>query len=325
MKTVKEFLQEHWDQKSPLLLGYSGGPDSKALLYALIEADVGPYLHLAHVDHGWRPSSAQEAEKLRGESKELNIPFHCLKIEKKIVQNAEDAARKERLVFFQSLCQKIPFQALILAHQADELVETTLKRVFEGAHLTKLGGMEKVSFFEQMVIWRPLLQISKKEIFTFLSEKGLSFIEDSTNKDPKYLRARMREEMIPFLHRSFGKNIIKNLQCLSERSIELNMYLDQKTAHCPWKEADFGAAIYLNNLERIEKRHLLQRFGAKYKLSLRREVIESLVDWVADPQKMRKIRVQFRWIVVMRGWIILFSQKTGLIPLDQIRNLIKSF
>ena len=66
LKRVAQFLGAHWDGASPLLLGYSGGPDSKALLYALLEVGCNA-LQVAHVDHGWREESRGEAEAIRSE------------------------------------------------------------------------------------------------------------------------------------------------------------------------------------------------------------------------------------------------------------------
>lgn len=137
---TKEFLFVHWDRKKPLLLGYSGGPDSKALLYALLECDARP--HLAHVDHGWREESRAEAEECRAEAIKLGLPFHTIRLD---IPKKEDAARIARFSFFQSLYRTGPFQALLLAHQADDLAETVLKRTLEGAHLAFLGGMEAAS------------------------------------------------------------------------------------------------------------------------------------------------------------------------------------
>ena len=150
---VAAFLKEHWDGSSPLLLGYSGGPDSKALLYALLEAGV-KNLHLAHIDHGWREESGAEAEALRGEAESLGCPFHTVRLPKPGKGNWEDEARKGRLAFFQSLFQIEPFQALLLARQKEEQAETVLKRVLEGAQ--SRPGIEPAGRCEQMAGLRPL-------------------------------------------------------------------------------------------------------------------------------------------------------------------------
>ncbi len=357
MKRVKEFLKNYWDGKSPLLLGYSGGPDSKALLYALFES-VGPHLHVAHIDHGWREESRAEAEQIREEIFDLKLPFYTTRLNISFKKNKEEMAREARLHFFLSLFEKVPFQALVLGHHADDLAETALKRLFEGAPLSHLGGMEGSSVlyrnnlknrdfgkeapqnfdseqatiagrqgasenqnFEvkptkaktdsssccgigSMPVWRPLLKMKKQELLSFLEERQLKPFFDSTNSDPTYLRARLRGETIPFLCDSFGKSVRDNLCLLSERSYELNRYLDRKTAGFKVVEGSWGFAICCEGFERLERRHLLQKVARERDLVLTRTVLEPILDWIDDLGERRKLFFQSRWIVSGRGWVI---------------------
>ncbi|MCK4935098.1 MAG: tRNA lysidine(34) synthetase TilS, partial [Simkaniaceae bacterium] len=194
---VKSFLETHYKVSRPLLLGFSGGPDSLALLQLLMEDQKFPplNLHLAHVDHRWRVESEEEAKSLEALAASLNLPFHLHVIENLDTgaSNLEDLCRKERLRFFRSLNKTYQFEALILAHHLDDQAETVMKRVFEGSGILHLGGLKSVSQFQEMVIWRPMLSARKEEILHFLEQKGLQAIEDKTNLDTKYLRARMRE------------------------------------------------------------------------------------------------------------------------------------
>lgn len=300
MKRVKLFLETHWDQERPLLLGYSGGPDSKALLYALLEAGCNN-LHVAHVDHGWRGESAREEALIRREIEGLKLPYYSTRLN---IVAKEAVAREGRLDFFRSLFEKIPYQALILGHQADDLAETILKRIFEGAHLSFLGGMEPVSVLDWMPIWRPLLKTSKKELVAFLDGLQLKPLIDPTNFDPVYLRSRLRQETIPFLDQSFGKNIGENLSILSERSHELKQYLDQKIAHLKVQREEGRCTVFCEKLERIERRHLLQKVAAEEKVFFTRVVLEQILDWVDDKAKQRKVFIDSRWIVSGRGKVI---------------------
>lgn len=302
MKRVQEFLSKHHDGKSPVLLGYSGGPDSKALLYSLVDWGKN-FLHVAHVDHGWREESAEEASKIGKEMEELRIPFYSIRLEKLARRNKEALAREERFSFFRSLFAKNPFQALILGHHADDLAETLLKRIFEGAHLPLLGGMNRVAVWDQMPIWRPLLPVKKKDILAFLDTHGLQPFLDATNQDPSYLRSRLRMETIPFLERSFGKNIFDNLCLLSERSQELKLYLDQKIRDCKIQREDWGVAVCCQGFERLERRHLLQKIGLQEGLALPRTILEPVLDWVDDTRERKKIYFQSKWIVSGRGWV----------------------
>lgn len=279
LKILFAFLEKNLTPDRPLLLGYSGGPDSKALLYALRDYP-SIQLHVAHVDHGWRQESAQEAKALQDEVQALGFPFHTVRLELPSLGNAEEKARQERLRFFHSLFVQIPFQALLLAHQADDLAETVLKRTLEGAHLCFLKGMEAVSCQQGMPIWRPLLAVRKKEVLTFLQERALLPLWDRTNEDPAYLRARIRTQMLPALQQQFGKQCVENLLCLSERATELKAFLDlrvsarfQEIQRGPW-----GEWVSLEGLERIERRHFLQILAKQKGVVLTRILLESLLD-----------------------------------------------
>lgn len=279
MKRVKEFLHRYWDGSHPLLLGYSGGPDSKALLYALLDFGFR-HLHVAHVDHGWREESYDQALEIKEEIETLKLPFSmtCLHMNKE--ENMEFKARVARLRFFSDVYHAHSCQALLLAHQADDLGETVLKRVLEGAHLCSLSGMAPISVLEGMNVWRPLLSVPKKELMNFLHEKALGYIDDPTNRSLAYLRSRMRVETIPMLEKSFGKNFLDNLCVLSERSLEFKQYLDEKTKHVPLLEALNGKCFCCTGLERLEVRYLIQKMAQALSLVLNRTVLEIFLNEV---------------------------------------------
>ena len=142
VQKVKAFLDSHWKPGSPFLLGYSGGPDSKALLYILLECrKVLPLeLCLAHVDHGWRKEGREEAEAIAREADKLGLQLFAHRLEAIPNRNIEAEGRKERTCFFQNVYREICAQGLLLAHQADDQAETVLKRLLEGAHLSHWFG-----------------------------------------------------------------------------------------------------------------------------------------------------------------------------------------
>lgn len=289
---AQAFLAVHWDGVSPLLLGFSGGPDSTALLYALLASGVKP--HLAHIDHGWREESADEATQLRALADELGLTFHTTRLDPAGKGNKEDLARKGRMAFFKSLFAKIPFQALLLGHQADDLAETVLKRIFEGAHLSNLGGMQPVSRQNGMLIWRPLLSVRREQIIDFVTDKNP--LMDPTNSDPAYLRSRMRIEMIPYLTEVFGKEILDNLLLLAERTAELKHYLDEKIDPVKIHRGEWGLFVDLEPLHRLERRHLIQKI-----CPLPRAAIETLLDWIEAKESGKQLVIGAKKIFTDRG------------------------
>jgi len=271
-------------------MGYSGGPDSKALLYALLQTKAARFLHLAHIDHGWREESAKEAQLLAQEALALDLPFHTIRLQEKPAGNLEEAGREARLSFFRSLFDQIPFQALLLAHHADDAAETALKRVLEGAHLQNVSGMTEVSSLERMTVWRPLLRVKKSAL------EAVGAFDDPTNRDPKFLRSRLRINILPMLSQSFGKEVSDNLALLSERAAELKEYLDRKVSSIQIEEGPWGKAVYLAQVERIEARHCLLQFGPSS-----RNIVESILDHLSESN------LRFGPFIVDRGWVFLPS------------------
>ncbi len=289
---MKEFLEKRWDGKSPLLIAYSGGPDSEALFRAALlwgRAEI----HLAHVDHGWREESFKEALFLESEARRLGVPFHLKRLDRR---TTEEEARELRLSFFASLREKIPYQAVLMGHHADDLAETALKRLFEGAHLTRLFGMREVSVRKGVPIWRPLLKVPKQAI-------SIRALDDPTNRDPRYLRARMRLSLLPGLEESFGKGVRENLQLLAERSHELDAYLAKRAEKIPVKRGPFGIWIDCEGTERVELRYLLQQIHP-----LSRDVLETVLDWTSE-KKSAEILVKNRKIAANRGHLFFFADK----------------
>ncbi len=255
-KNVEIFLKQTSRFEKPLLLGFSGGPDSLALAYSLLRLEV-PF-HLAHYDHGWRETSAEEATELHRWASSLQIPFHTAR--SKAPKKTELAGRKQRIAFFLELFQSHEFEALVLAHHQNDQVETILKRVLEGAHLTNLKGIQPITYRGEMPVWRPFLSISKETIFDYLQEHKLSYIEDETNSDLKYLRARMRNVLLPKLAKDFGKEVAPSLLRLGKQSGLLQEYLDQQTMKYIPIEGPFGKMWDFSHAHPVEVEHVLSRF-----------------------------------------------------------------
>lgn len=252
---IETFLNENLRGTCPLILGFSGGGDSLAL--ALVLHELGVPLHLAHFDHGWREESLQETEKLRQWSREKGLSFHTERWHKP--ELSEMKARNARFAFFKRLFETTSYQALVLAHHADDQAETVLKRLLEGAHFHNFQAMQPKALRDSMPIWRPLLGISKAEILSFLRERGESYIEDPTNEDLKYLRARMRRKILPYLSEQFGKNVAPPLARLSEYGNRLSEYLLEKTRERTLQKSHQGPYYDFRGAHPVEIDFVLSR------------------------------------------------------------------
>ena len=172
------------------LLGFSGGADSSALFFLLI--DYGIEFDLAIVDYGTREESKEEVayaqELARLHHKEIYI-FETPKIEK----NFEACARKIRYEFFGEIIRERGYRGVILAHQLNDKIEWFLMQFQKGAGLNTLLGFTFCERFQDFDVFRPLLKVSKEEIYRFCRERNITFFEDLSNQDEHFLRNRIRK------------------------------------------------------------------------------------------------------------------------------------
>lgn len=221
-----KFLNLYCIEKPPMLLALSGGSDSLALFHLLVEERYR--FEVAHIDHGWRKESREEASYLAALCQKYAIPFHLKRlVPPKEEKNLEDQAREERLAFFKTLSEKEVLKGVFLGHHADDQAETVLKRVFEGASLPKLRGLLPKMEVEGLTLYRPFLKVKKSVIKQWLETRRIAYFTDPTNADCRFLRSRLREEIIPSLSATFGKEIGLNLCRLGETAAELGDFLEE--------------------------------------------------------------------------------------------------
>lgn len=226
---VKSLQELAGSFSGPFLLALSGGPDSIALFHALLDLKI-PF-GVAHVDHRWRKESEEEAKELQKKVEEAGLPFYLKVLDpEKLSGNLEQACREERLKFFSAICKDVSYSAVFLGHHQDDLAETVLKRLLEGASISGWVGMEKISNWEGLTLCRPLLHIPKKVILDFLDQRKIPYFTDVTNSDPRFLRAKMRVKMIPEIEGHLGKSIGAPLARLSFESSELHAFMKERWA-----------------------------------------------------------------------------------------------
>lgn len=187
-----------------LLLGYSGGADSTALLGLLLETRELLSLRVAacHVHHGIRGESADRDERFcRERCEELGIeyfPVFADVPERAAAEGRglEETGRAVRYESFERICREQGFRFILTAHHADDNLETLL------LHLTRGCGPEGLCGIPERRgerILRPLLTFCKDELLAYCHEKGLPFTEDESNGDESYSRNLIRAKVLPVL------------------------------------------------------------------------------------------------------------------------------
>ena len=134
---------------------------------------------------------------------------------KKQKMSIETAARNARYEFFAETARRRSCRTIFVAHHADDLVETFLINLFRGAGSAGLSAMQETSIRRidrlELTIVRPFLRFWRKDIDEYVGEHGLKFREDATNKNLRPLRNRIRHRIIPYLEKTVGRNIRRNI------------------------------------------------------------------------------------------------------------------
>ncbi|MCF7852711.1 MAG: tRNA lysidine(34) synthetase TilS [Simkaniaceae bacterium] len=278
---IQTFFKKFPSGDRPFILGLSGGCDSMLLFHLMVKRKI--FFHAVYIDHGWRKESQEEADVLKKLSLEKGIHFESFKIGHFDFSkgNIEDRLRLERLSILGEYAQSMNAPGIVLGHHRDDRIETVIKRLFEGARLTHLSGLQKVSQFKGVTIFRPLLDFEKKDLLNWHNTHKTAFFQDQTNDDVHFLRARMRMELIPFLEHSFKKGIKQPLDEMANRSLELKEYLDRKTD--PFMKIKGGGdeiwVLCPDSFpnEALEMGHLLDRMAEKIDVALNRSQRNTLI------------------------------------------------
>lgn len=197
----------------------SGGPDSVALFHLLqtLAVKFSWKLGLVHFNHQLRPGAAQADERfVKALAREFKVPFFCgtgnVKQEAQTKKTSiEEAARHMRYDFFCRLAKVKKFPTVVLAHTLDDQAETVLMRVLQGTGLRGLQGVREVYRVGKVSFVRPLLAFTKKEILGFLRAAKCTYRKDTSNDSVKFLRNRIRLELIPQLQRDFNPRVAEAL------------------------------------------------------------------------------------------------------------------
>lgn len=199
------------DKATPVLLAFSGGADSRALLHFLSARakEDGFALTLAHVNHGIRGEEALRDRRFcQAVAEDCGLELCILDADVPALAKAhgrglEEEARSVRYEYFERLMRDRNIPLLATAHHADDNLETVLFHLCRGTGLAGLCGIAPTRPLDHGILTRPLLQVSRREILAYCRENGLEYVTDSTNEDISYARNRIRGEVIPILSAFF--------------------------------------------------------------------------------------------------------------------------
>jgi tRNA(Ile)-lysidine synthase len=229
-KKVKSAIIELIAPGDKVLVAVSGGADSLALLYLLeqFSKELGYELFVAHLNHLVRgKESDEDASFVEKEANKLSLPVFIDKIDVKksgLKSSFQESARILRYQFLEDVLTSIKGNKIALGHTADDRIETVLMNFLRGTGLRGLAGIPEARGH----VVRPILSCTRSEIEGFLDGQNLIYRTDSSNNETKYLRNKIRHEVIPFL-KTFNPDISGNLLGLAEIAREEEQWMSEKT------------------------------------------------------------------------------------------------
>jgi tRNA(Ile)-lysidine synthase len=196
-----------------IAVALSGGLDSSALLHlahAYAQAH-GVALYAFHVHHGLSPNADAWLAHCEHASAALGVTFEACRVqlEDQKKSGTEAAARKARYAALGALCRQHEVHLLLTAHHQDDQAETVLLQLLRGSGPAGLSGMDAANTAagllqnDSLVMARPLLQASRKQLESYTAQHAISHIHDESNDDPRYARNALRHTVMPALEQHF--------------------------------------------------------------------------------------------------------------------------
>lgn len=226
-ETVATCLSRHLTPGLSLVVGFSGGRDSTALLHALhkLQSCFGYQLKACHVNHRISPYAPEWQSFCRGFCDDLGIPLDVryVDVPRKGAEGLEAAARAERYAVFEGLSA----DWLALGQHRGDQAETLLFNLLRGTGMAGAAGMPETRIVrEGMRLIRPLLGVSRHDIEDYLLRHALTWVEDESNADIGFSRNFMRHQVLPLLHSRFPA-AERKLAAAAGRFGEARMLLDE--------------------------------------------------------------------------------------------------
>jgi tRNA(Ile)-lysidine synthase len=192
-----------------VLVAVSGGADSVALLHTLrrLAPDLRLWLSVLHVDHGLRPEAGADAEFVDALCRAWAVPVRVARVTVTARGSVEAAARAARYAALSREAARISADRIAVGHTADDQAETVLMRILQGAGLRGLAGIPP----RRGRIIRPLIEIRHADIVAELESVGSAWRQDASNRDPRFLRARLRHQLIPHLCATYNPAVVDGL------------------------------------------------------------------------------------------------------------------
>ncbi len=222
-----------------VLVAVSGGPDSMALLHVLarLRRTLGHELVAHGVDHGLRADAERELDQAQAFAEKLGVPFDRTIARVEPGGNLQARARSHRFKALRAAAARAGASCIATGHHADDRAETVLLRLLRGASPSGMAVLPP----RRGDLVRPFLRARRKDIEAHIARHEVPFADDPSNLDPRFLRSRVRNELMPML-RALSPGIVAHLNGLADDLLAATS-----------ADADATGAAYLAPLPRASR------------------------------------------------------------------------
>jgi tRNA(Ile)-lysidine synthase len=316
--------------ENKVLVGVSGGADSLFLLDLLSRSNY-PFI-VAHLNHQLRPEAEHDAQFVESITGRLGIPFvlgkeDVVAFAQRSGLSIEEAARHLRYSFLFENAKQVGAQAVLVAHHADDQIETVLMHFLRGSGLAGLRGMHYLSFpnpwSDEIPLARPLLGFWREEIDAYLQDHKLEPIEDKTNRDTTIFRNRLRHELIPSLTR-YNPGIRKVLYRMSQ-VLDADYEILEGIVDSAWQEickeqgpgyTSFRFAALSTQPVGIQ-RYLIRK-GINFLLPGLRDIdfhtVDRALDFIKMPTQSKRMELAAGLYILLEDELLWLANDTAVLP-----------
>jgi len=276
----------------PIVVGLSGGADSLALAAAVaFEAPkAGLSASAVVIDHGLQAGSEQVAARAAAAAESLGLRARTIRVEVGVEGGPEAAARDARLDGLRAAAREAGASVVLLAHTLDDQAETVLIGLARGSGATSLGGMSPVREDDGIRWVRPLLGLRRATTRAACVAEGLPPWDDPHNLDRRFLRVRVRQDVLPLLETSLGPGVAEALARTADQLREdAEAFADMidETIEDIVEHAEAGIAVSVPALaanppalrHRIIRHVVASEFGASLTRTHTLDVARLVTDW----------------------------------------------
>ena len=297
---------------SNLILCVSGGSDSIALLHLCHQLSrlFRWQLHILHFHHGLREESDEEARFVRDLSQRLNLEFHLRTTRdfQSETSGLQEKARNWRRTEALKLREEIRADSILTAHHAEDQLETWLLKWLRGAHLSGLQGMSR----SDPPFIRPLLDFRKNMLSDFLKENGFEWREDASNQDSKYMRNRVRNELLPLLRTLSREGIESRIRDLDSQSRLLQKELESQ--YQIWLEkigpvSELPISVIESESEFLQQEILVRFITGKTGIALSYRQLENIWTLVSNSTNPWSYHLEGEWTINCEGGKLSLKEK----------------